>query len=1364
MKIKVRTVRKVHSSTMFAVLLVLLLTILIGGGWHDVSAQEAIISPEEAIAAAIGQEAGANDFRISDAGDDNASDAHGAAIVYNAIENEYLVVWSGNEIESPLGSQDAIYGQRIDADSGKELGRNDFRISQVIAHGYARDPEVVYNPIGNQYLVVWSGDANVATGSEIYGQLLNADGTEAGADDFRISNMGPDGDSNFHAFDPDVSHSLTTDRYFVVWHGGAGGMGSEKDVDEIFGQLLTSSGGAFGVNDLRISDMGDGRIGTAPSDFRARSPAIAYNPLLDQFLVVWDGNDDAHGVQNEGNEIYGELLSSSGESVGPNDFRISTTGPDGVAKYGARFSDATYNADSNEYLIVWRSNDNRGNQSVDEDEVYGQRLTADGEEIGANDFRISDMGIDGIADYGALGPTVVYNDLHQEYLVLWHGDDNSDGGAEGEFEIFGQRLALDGSDVGDNDFRISDLGPRGDREYDARRATAAVNTISGEYAIGFQGDDDTGELAEDEVEIYLQRLAPNGKEVGQDDQRISDIGSDTVADARLPAIAYNSVDDEYLVVWSADDVRSEQIVDEEFEIFGQRIDAKTGREVGRNDFRISNMGGINNSDFDAYAPAVVHNPDRNEYLVVWEGNEYVDGQDDGDYEIYGQLLAADGTEIGVGGFQISLSGITAVNPDYSAHAPDVAFNAALQQYLVVWSGKEFYLDGIRGVGEVEIHGQLLDAAGAEIGRDDFRISHAGPDLDSDYEAVDPAVVFNPDQQEYVVVWAIRQVSGENTAAVRDISGQRLQADGTILLAEDLRISNMEEQQLGIGHAPDIAYNPVDQEYLVVFQGANGLEAGSLPYAQRLDADGGRRDTDSFMIGPPDRNAVLPAVAYHRGAHRFLVTWLVAFVDSPSERGIFGTVLNPTTPEVDATNLRVSDVGFTNLPGQRFPSNAIACQPAVARCLVVWEGDSTVGTLIEHEFEIFGQFLGIGFAPTARPDAYVMTQSQTLVVDAPGLLQNDEDPDDQSLTVVLENGTNNGTLTLNVDGSFVYQPVPDFVGTDRFTYHVSDGTEVSEPAEVTIMVNAAQDKPDTGNPDPPAADLPVLYISSSSDGEVDGIRFRDEDILAFDSVSQSWTLLIDGSDIGLGTTDINAFHWLTAGTLLFSVNEPVELPGIGPVDDSDVVRFIPETLGKETKGTFELFLTGAEYGLTDPSEDIDALSFGGFPLIVSTLGQANPVGSNGELTVNDEDLTDIFEEDEDYTEADDAEVTLRFDGTAFGLTERSEDIHALHFGDGNLHFSTKGDYEIDGLSGDGDDIILCKRDRTGEIVWPCSLRFDGDLHGFGDESIDAFSVGQAGVIGSETSDDIDPLDPDGDNSDDDDNVAVEHLLFLPVVTR
>jgi hypothetical protein len=96
-------------------------------------------------------------------------------------------------------------------------------------------------------------------------------------------------------------------------------------------------------------------------------------------------------------------------------------------------------------------------------------------------------------------------------------------------------------------------------------------------------------------------------------------------------------------------------------------------------------------------------------------------------------------------------------------------------------------------------------------------------------------------------------------------------------------------------------------------------------------------------------------------------------------------------------------------------------------------------------------------PVAVNDSYSVNLNGTLNVAAPGVLANDTDAENDSLTVdtVTAGTTSNGTLSLNADGSFEYVPNLGFVGTDTFTYSVRDAQgnlSASPTATVTITVN------------------------------------------------------------------------------------------------------------------------------------------------------------------------------------------------------------------------------------------------------------------------------------------------------------------------
>ena len=98
-------------------------------------------------------------------------------------------------------------------------------------------------------------------------------------------------------------------------------------------------------------------------------------------------------------------------------------------------------------------------------------------------------------------------------------------------------------------------------------------------------------------------------------------------------------------------------------------------------------------------------------------------------------------------------------------------------------------------------------------------------------------------------------------------------------------------------------------------------------------------------------------------------------------------------------------------------------------------------------------------PVAGDDDYATQEDSALAVDAlSGVLANDTDPELEPLQAILAVDVSNGVLNLNPDGSFDYNPNPDFSGADQFTYRASDGVKVSALATVTLTVNGENDPP------------------------------------------------------------------------------------------------------------------------------------------------------------------------------------------------------------------------------------------------------------------------------------------------------------------
>jgi hypothetical protein len=286
-----------------------------------------------------------------------------------------------------------------------------------------------------------------------------------------------------------------------------------------------------------------------------------------------------------------------------------------------------------------------------------------------------------------------------------------------------------------------------------------------------------------------------------------------------------------------------------------------------------------------------------------------------------------------------------------------------------------------------------------------------------------------------------------------------------------------------------------------------------------------------------------------------------------------------------------------------------------------------------------------------------------------------------------------------------------------------GTPTNTPAPTNTPTPTNTPGP-TNTPTPTNTPGPgdVIYVSSTTNGTAVSLSFEDEDMLTYNTSSDTWAMYFDGSDVGLSASssqDVDAFEILSDGTLLLSIAGDTTIPNVGSVDDSDIVRFIPTSLGDTTAGTFELYFDGSDVQLTASAEDVDVvdlLSDG--RILISTTGAPSVTGVSGAA---DEDLLAFTPTSLGANTA--GTWAIYFDGSDVSLTNSSEDTNGAWVDtNGDIYLTTVGAFAVTGASGDGSDIFRCAPSSIGSTT-ACTfnLYWDGSDNGFAGEVTDAVYI-------------------------------------------
>lgn len=102
---------------------------------------------------------------------------------------------------------------------------------------------------------------------------------------------------------------------------------------------------------------------------------------------------------------------------------------------------------------------------------------------------------------------------------------------------------------------------------------------------------------------------------------------------------------------------------------------------------------------------------------------------------------------------------------------------------------------------------------------------------------------------------------------------------------------------------------------------------------------------------------------------------------------------------------------------------------------------------------------------AVPDVFTMLQDEPLMVEAPGHLANDYDPDGDPILWVSFSTPSNGSMSgTGTDGAFTFTPDPGFSGLESISYTISDGNGGADTSKMLMRVLDEQNRAPIAVPD------------------------------------------------------------------------------------------------------------------------------------------------------------------------------------------------------------------------------------------------------------------------------------------------------------
>lgn len=613
-------------------------------------------------------------------------------------------------------------------------------------------------------------------------------------------------------------------------------------------------------------------------------------------------------------------------------------------------------------------------------------------------------------------PEVTYNPDQDEFLLVWQDYRN------GHWDIFGQRVSGGGALLDEN-FIITNAAyqqsnPRiayGNGVYLVawRHHLSSSATAYDVYGGIISG---TGEIVSNNLPIAVnssRREQPTdvvfnnssgqflvlwqeqgtywdiwGRHVATDGSLSSavQIAAQASWHKENAVATYNATDNQYLVVWRRHNGGSTHLVE--------------GRRLNGNGSLLGSIIDISSGTGQERDPDVIYLPSVGRYVVAWSDNR---NNSTNSYDIYGQRILPTGTLNG--------SNFIVAHAAVEESLPRLAEDAATGGALVVWqqntgggAGYDLYAHRIDSDGLLTGSSFVVEAVNANQNRPVLVQNSNGAYLIAWYDErngnqdifsrlrladgnwgmagmTHPApgdqeklqIAYNPDDDEYLVVWQDYR-NGVNW----DIYGQRVDGDGALLGANIAILPSTGSEDALHRTNPQVVYGA--NKYLLVWQHYSSSNTTYDVYGRLLNR-GGSFATSAFAIASAldsSGKAMKESpndVVFNSSSNQFLVLWKAEY--SSNDWDILGR-------HVAATGSTGSYIQISALSGYVEIDAAGAYNPDNSQYLVVWDSTNQIGI-----HTVYGRRL-TGSGTVTTTDTIQISTSQAPLAMADTLYQMDSD--------------------------------------------------------------------------------------------------------------------------------------------------------------------------------------------------------------------------------------------------------------------------------------------------------------------------------------------------------------------------------------